>query len=175
MSAPRTLILAWGNPGRGDDGLGPAFAGLLAAYAAPGLTVDSDYQLQVEDAAEIARHDRVLFVDADRAGEGPFRFRRLAPTAGVPSFTTHSVAPGELLALARGLFGAAPEAWLMGIRGYRFDEFVEELSAPARANLAAAVGFVREAIHDGVFLESPSPEAALAGCGAPSAREVDHV
>ena len=66
-----------------------------------GLTVDSDYQLQVEDAAEVARHDRVLFVDADRAGEAPFRFRRLEPAAGVPSFTTHSVPPGELLALAR--------------------------------------------------------------------------
>ena len=175
MSAPRTLVLAWGNPGRGDDGLGPAFADLLGAYAGFSLTVDSGYQLQVEDAAEIARHDRVLFVDADRAGEGPFRFQRLAPAAGVPSFTTHSVAPGELLGLARSLFGAEPEAWLLGIRGYHFDEFVEELSAPARANLAAAAGFVREAIRDGAFLESASPQAELAGCGAPSAREVDHV
>ena len=73
------------------------------------------------------------------------------------------------------LFGAEPEAWLLGIRGYHFDEFVEELSAPARANLAAAVGFVRAAIRDGAFLDSPSPLPGLAGCGVLNAREVDHV
>lgn len=175
MSAPRTLVLAWGNPGRGDDGLGPAFAELLADEAGFGLTVDSTYQLQVEDAAEIAQHDRVVFVDADRGGPPPFRMSRLEPAAGPPAFSTHSVAPGELLALARGLFGSAPEAWLLGIRGYQFDEFGEELSAPARANLAAAACFVREALRGGAFLESPPPAPAAVGAGAASAREVDHV
>lgn len=175
MSAPRTLVLAWGNPGRGDDGLGPAFAELVADEAGFGLTVDSTYQLQVEDAAEIAQHDRVVFVDADRGGPPPFRMSRLEPAAGPPAFSTHSVAPGELLALARGLFGSAPEAWLLGIRGYQFDEFGEELSAPARANLAAAASFVREALRDGVFLESPPPAPVAVGAGASSVREVDHV
>ena len=146
MSISSTLVLAWGNPGRRDDGLGPALAEALGELAVAGVEVESNYQLQVEDAAAVARHGRVLFVDADRGGVGPFRVRRLEPAAGGLDFTSHSLAPGRLLALSRDLFGAEPEAWLMGIRGYEFDEFGEGLSPGARANLAAAVGFVRDAL-----------------------------
>ncbi len=146
MSVSSTLVLAWGNPGRRDDGLGPALAEAIGALAVTGVEVESNYQLQVEDAAEVARHGRVLFVDADRDGASPFWVRRLEPSAEGIDFTSHSIAPGRLLTLSRDLFGAEPEAWLMGIRGYEFDEFGEGLSPGARANLTAAVGFVRDAL-----------------------------
>jgi len=139
MSAPRTLVLAWGNPGRRDDGLGAACAARLEAAALPGVAVEWDYQLQVEAAAEAARHERVVFVDADRSrGRAPWQLERLRPASGRPSFSTHSVAPGEVLALAGELFGRTPEAWLLGIRGYDFDGFGEGLSRGARANLESA-------------------------------------
>ena len=64
------------------------------------------------------------------------------------SFSTHSVAPAAVLALSRDLFGAEPEAWLMGIRGYRFDEFGEELSPGAQRNLLAAIDFLRGFCRD---------------------------
>ncbi len=146
MSISSTLVLAWGNPGRRDDGLGPALAEALGELAVAGVEVESNYQLQVEDAAEVARHGRVLFVDADRGGASPFWVRRLEPSVGGIGFTSHSIAPGRLLSLSRDLFGAEPEAWLMGIRGYEFDEFGEGLTPGARANLTAAVGFVRDAL-----------------------------
>ena len=155
VSRPDTLLLGWGNEGRGDDGLGPAFARIFAARALPGLTVDSDYQLQVEDAVEVARYPRVIFVDADRAGCEPFSFRRLAPGAMSLSFSSHSVTPGGLLALARELFDGEPEAWLLGIRGYEFDRFEESLSPAARENLAAAADFVAAALESGRFAEVP--------------------
>lgn len=140
MSRPATLVLAWGNPGRRDDGLGPACAARLAAAALPDVAVEWDYQLQVEDAAEVARHERVVFVDADRSrGEAPWRLERLRPARSGPSFSTHSVAPGEILALSGGLFGRTPEAWLLGIRGYDFDGFGEGLSDGARQNLESAL------------------------------------
>lgn len=160
MSAPRTLVLGWGNPGRRDDGLGPAFAAAVGELGAPGVTVDSGYQLQVEDAAEVARYERVLFVDADRAAEAPFRLRRLEPARERPGFTSHSVAPGLVLRLSRELFGAAPEAWLLGIRGYDFDQFGEGLSAAAAANLAAATGYVGDALRAGALRERPESAAA---------------
>lgn len=141
-----TLILAWGNPGRRDDGLGPALVAALGDAAPPGVTLESCYQLQIENAAEVARHDRVLFVDADRSGPAPYSLRRLESAAGRSSFTTHSVAPEAILGLARVLFGAAPEAWLVGIRGYDFDGFGEHLSARARVNLEAAIDLVRRSI-----------------------------
>ena len=50
------LLIGFGNPGRLDDGLGPALADAIEKLALPGVTVESNYQLTVEDAAEIAKH-----------------------------------------------------------------------------------------------------------------------
>jgi hydrogenase maturation protease len=140
-----TLILGWGNPGRRDDGLGPALVAAISADRPAGVTVETDYQLQVEDAAEVARYGRVFFVDADRACPAPYSLRRLEASERRMSFSTHSVAPEAILALTRDLFGANPEAWLLGIRGYEFDDFGEGLSVPAQENLQAAVDFVQAA------------------------------
>jgi hydrogenase maturation protease len=142
-----TLILGWGNPGRGDDGLGPAFVQALSESDLLGVATESGYQLQVETAAELARYDRVLFVDADRTGTGPFWLARLRPDPASVAFSTHSVSPAALLALARDLFQAEPEAWILGIRGYRFDEFEEHLSHGAQRNLVAAVSAMASAIQ----------------------------
>lgn len=155
--SPKTLILGWGNPGRGDDGLGPEFVRALAGSRLPGVDADSGYQLQVEDAAEVAGYQRVLFVDADRRGAEPFWLGRLRPNGDV-AFSTHSVSPGAVLAVARDLFGAEPEAWIMGIRGYEFDEFGEQLSQRARCNLDRAVEYVKSALEDG-DLEEVASEA----------------
>jgi len=144
---PETLILGWGNPGRADDGLGPEFVRAIEALGLPGVVVDSDYQLQVEDAAQVARFRRVLFVDADRAGAEPFRLGRLFAEERSLSFSTHSVSPAAVLALVRDLFHSRPEAWILGIRGYEFDEFREQLSAGARSNLDQAVEYLKSAVR----------------------------
>lgn len=142
MRASKTLVLAWGNPGRQDDGLGPALAEALDAQGLPEVRVSADYHLQVEDAAELAGCGRVLFVDADRGGRGPYRLRPLTAdesTGEGLGFSSHGISPARLLGFARDLYGASPEAWLMGIRGYDFDGFGEGLSSRARTNLASAV------------------------------------
>lgn len=153
-----TLVLGWGNPGRLDDGLGPALVEALAVLGLARVVVDSDYQLTMEDAAEVARYRRVLFVDADRTGPAPFHLRRLSPALQGSSFSTHSVSPAAVLALSRDLFQAEPEAWLLGIRGYEFDEFGERLSGKAQVNLARAVALVRSAIEADEFQEIPNTE-----------------
>jgi hydrogenase maturation protease len=154
-----TLVLGWGNPGRGDDGLGPAFVRAVDDLDLPGISVDSDYQLQVEDAAEVARFGRVLFVDADRGGAEPFWLSRLWPDERSLSFSTHSVAPAAVLALTRDLFRVQPEAWIMGIRGYEFDEFREGLSDRAWFNLDQAVNYLKSAV-EGNGLHELMPKAA---------------
>jgi len=40
-------------------------------------------------------------------------------------------------------FGKTPEAWVLGIRGYQFDELVEGLTDKARANLDEAEKFLK--------------------------------
>ena len=157
-----TLILGWGNPGRGDDGLGPAFVQALAESGLPGIATDSGYQLQIENAAELARYDRVLFVDADRTGTGPFWLGRLQPDAASMAFSTHSVSPAGVLALARDLFQAEPEAWILGIRGYEFDDFEESLSDDAQRNLAAAVSAMAFAMQSDELRAIPD---GMAGSG----------
>jgi hydrogenase maturation protease len=153
MMRPRTLILGWGNPGRGDDGLGPAFADEIAALGIPDVDVASDYQLQVESAEKVAHYRRVLFVDADRGNrDEPFWLGPLEVGAAVsPAFSTHGVSPETILALSRDLFHQMPEAWLMGIRGYEFESFVEQLSWRAFANLMQAVDFIQSALQRGDF------------------------
>jgi len=142
MTVPAdVLLLGYGNPGRLDDGLGPALAEAVQEMAPEGVTVEADYQLNVEHAAMAARHRHVLFVDAAVDGPEPYFFRRLQ-AAGDATFTTHSVQPEAVLAMARQLFGAAPEGYALGIRGYAFDEFGEHLSAGAQSNLAAALRFL---------------------------------
>lgn len=142
---PRVLVLGFGNPGRLDDGLGPAVVRALEAYDLPGVTLDADYQLRLEDAAAVVRHDAVVFVDATTEGPAPFAVREVAAEAG-RRFTTHSVPPGALLDVARRCFGIEVPAWLVAVRGYAFDDFGEGLSAGARDNLDAAVTFLAEVL-----------------------------
>lgn len=158
---PTTLILGWGNPGRVDDGLGPAFIEAISKLAPSNVVLDSDYQLTMEDAARVANYDRVVFVDADRNGPAPFSMRPLEPSTDGGSFSTHSVAPGAVLSLCRDLFHATPEAWLLGIRGYEFDRFGEGLSEGARANLDQAVEFIRKSLEqaDREVVSCPTPSA----------------
>ena len=138
----RILLLGYGNPARGDDGLGPACAAAAASWNLPRLTVDQDYQLKLEDAAAVAAHAVVIFVDAAAEGPAPFAFLAVEP-APLSGFTTHALSPAQLLEIAHRSFGAAPEARLLAIRGYRFDHFCEELSPPAAANLRAAADFLK--------------------------------
>ncbi|MCU0727503.1 MAG: hydrogenase maturation protease, partial [Planctomycetes bacterium] len=80
----RVLLIGFGNPGRRDDGLGPAVAQAVEGWGIPGVTVESDYQLHVEDAAAVSEHDAVIFADAAAAGPEPFAFGPLA-AEGAPS------------------------------------------------------------------------------------------
>jgi len=142
---PRILVLGYGNPGRQDDGLGPAVADALEQAAPQGVTVEADYQLNIEDSASIAEHDVVVFVDASVSGPEPFAMERIKAAAEI-SFTSHSVSPGSVLAACAEHFDARPEAWVLGIRGYAF-EFEEGLTAKAQENCKAATAFVRKWIE----------------------------
>jgi len=146
----KVLVYGYGNPARGDDGLGPALAAALEAIDLPGITVESNYQLAIEDAIELSKHDTVIFVDADISGPGPFRFDRVLPQRQT-NFSTHSLAPGMLLALTDDLFAKKVRGYVLGIRGYEFNLFLESLSPRAEKNLERALGFLRCALEEREF------------------------
>ncbi len=131
-------LIGYGNPGRGDDGLGPAFAVRMGDV--PGLVVSTDYQLTVDHALWIAEAERVVFVDALIQSDAPFEFAPVGPSDR-HDVTSHSLSPAAVLALSGTLFGATPEAFVLGITGYEFGEVKEGLSARAEENLGLALAF----------------------------------
>ena len=137
-----TLVLAWGNPSRGDDALGPLFADAIDALALPGVECLCDFQLQVEHALDLRGRARVLFVDAARDDalpvHAPFVLSALA-AARDASFTSHALSPAALLQVYRDTEHAAPPpCWLLGIRGHAW-----ALGAPPSA---AALRHLRQAL-----------------------------
>jgi len=87
-----------------------------------------------------------VIADATVAGPDPFTFDPLEP-AREASFSTHSMSPGGVLALARDHFDCSAPAYLLSIRGHEFDRFDEGLSKAARSNLARAVDFLKGLIE----------------------------
>lgn len=140
MMSRKVLLIGYGNPGRGDDGLGPAFARRIALRRLPGLTIEIDYQLTVEHALMISAADTIIFADAALDTEDPFYFRQMDETTA-QALGSHTLTPQAALSLARLLFGAAPECFILGLRGDSFGEMSEELSSTALGSLDAAEAF----------------------------------
>ncbi|MEO8182326.1 MAG: carbamoyltransferase HypF [Deltaproteobacteria bacterium] len=145
MTSPAALlVLGVGNPSRGDDALGPMFveraSALLSREVASGaVELLTDYQLQIEHALDLEGRARVVFVDASVRAAPPFEFSRAAPRRDV-SCSTHALSPEAVLATYEQIAGEPPEAWVLAIRGERF-ELGEPLSERAGAHLATAVAF----------------------------------
>lgn len=140
MTAP-LLIFAYGNPSRGDDALGPLLIERLEALQPADTELLTDFQLQVEHAADLLGRELVLFVDASVSCPPPYAFFRLEP-ARDNSFTSHAMSPAAVLQAYRELYGEPPPAWLLAVRGASF-ELGEPLSEQASANLEAALALAR--------------------------------
>lgn len=154
-SAPllRTLVIGYGNPSRRDDGVGLAVVnGLRQRLGLPPLAEGDDgfadlgrsldtlalQQLTPELAETVAVYDRLILVDA-HVGTYPELIQRvpLRPQAE-PSLVSHHLKPNHLLALTVQLFGRAPMAELISIRGFDFD-FGSELSPATAAGVQQVV------------------------------------
>ena len=142
-------MIGFGNPGRRDDGLGPAAVERLSARSIPGVVCESDYQLGIEDALACARHDIVVFIDAARELPTPFTFTEVRAAGAIPPMT-HALTPEAVLAIAAELYDRRPDARLLAIRGHIWD-IGEGLTAKAEKNLALALEFLEG------FLKEPAP------------------
>ena len=148
LKKPTILIYGYGNPGRQDDGTGVLLAEELENWIHErGLNqvhTDSNYQLNLEDAASIAKYDLVIFADASHEEMKDFRLDPLI-ASDEAEFTMHAVSPAFVLHLCREIFHHEPEAYLLHIRGYEW-EFMGEITQKAGENLTRAVEKVQEFI-----------------------------
>jgi len=138
----RLLIIGYGNPLRGDDGLGWRAAEQLAAEWPEAETLTCQ-QLTPELAEPISRAARVVFIDAAAQGApGAVHEQPLRPDAAVPAPFTHRINPGALLALSEKLYGHLPEAVLFSVAGESFD-YSQALSPSVEAALPEVIRRVR--------------------------------
>lgn len=141
----RILLYAYGNGGRGDDGLANALVEKIQPWLSERqfsfITTKSSIQLNVEDAEEISRFDIVVFIDASKKDIDDFVFTKVQPQHQ-STFTTHAIFPSAVLHLCGELYGKQPETYLLHIKGYDW-ELHEGLSEQAEKNLWRAFHFFR--------------------------------
>ena len=154
MGANKILIYGYGNPGRQDDGLGNAFVQRLEEWVdnehISGFEFDSNYQLNIEDAANIADKDLVVFVDASEEEIHDFILTPVDDSAKV-TFTTHAASPGYIVHLCRKLYSQAPPAYLLHIKGFEW-EFKEGLSLMAQSNLEKSLEGMKAILKNPEYL-----------------------
>jgi hydrogenase maturation protease len=131
------LVIGYGNSLRRDDGLGPRLADAIEQLKLPGVQAISPALLTPELAEPIARARRVVFVDASIERQATVRLRRLSPAA-CSQIMAHTADAPTLLALARDVFGHAPQAWCLTIPAHDLT-IGENLSPKAQKALAHAV------------------------------------
>lgn len=142
---PPLLVLAWGNPSRGDDALGPLLAERLLVHAqtaglASRVEVLTDFQLQVEHALDLVDRERILFVDAALNLAEPFTVRTLQAARG-GGIGSHALAPEAVLQVFQDLHHhPPPPATLLAIRASAF-ELGSAPGADALADLDQALAW----------------------------------
>ena len=150
MSNYKILIYGYGNPGRQDDGLGNLFVDLLEEWVKrqelKGFEFDSNYQLNIEDAAAVADKDLVIFADASTEDIEDFILTPVDASTKV-AFTTHAASPGYIMGLSKKLYNKFPPTYLLHIKGYEWD-FREGISKQAMQNLERSLEMMKEKLLD---------------------------
>ncbi len=137
----KILIYGFGNPGRQDDGLGNAFVEKMEQWVndlgLEGFEFDSNYQLNIEDAAAISDKDLVIFADASVEEIEDFILTQVDADTKV-AFTTHAASPGYIVQLCKDIYNRIPPTYLLHIKGYEW-AFMEGLTEKAVGNLENAI------------------------------------
>lgn len=108
------LVIGYGNTLRSDDGVGPKTVEAIEQLALPGVQTLVCGLLTPELADPISKARRVIFVDAAVDAPREVQLRPLEP-AESSQIMAHAADPRTMLALARDVFGHAPEAWWLTI------------------------------------------------------------
>jgi len=118
----RLLIIGYGNPVRGDDGVGWQTADQLARLVGDVATVLTVHQLTPELAEPISGADLVVFIDACYEGQaGTWTCETIQPDPEPSHKFTHYFSPANLLSYTHAVFGVNPKALLVSVAGRSFD------------------------------------------------------
>ena len=150
------LVLACGNPLRGDRGIAVVLARYFRAeFCEPETGIRSSQQWTPELAEPISQSDIVLFVDASATlPPGKIQFKIVEPAQEFSTSMTKTISP-ELLALSVQLYSRTPEcAYLLTIGGESFDH-PDHLSEPVRSAIPVALDLIKAALSGVSLHENP--------------------
>lgn len=137
----KILLIGIGNYGRADDALGWRFADDISAQTDL-FDIEYRYQLQVEDAELITQYEQVIFVDAcHHSLPDGYSYFECQP-APAENFTTHTLAPQNVLWICHELFGYSPTCFVLAIGGNNW-ELRNGMSEVAKENLEKALVFFK--------------------------------
>ena len=166
VGSQRPLLIAIGNPLRGDDGVAAVLleelAEELGGWSTPAAELQAVHQLTPELALALAQASRVLFLDAcvsSRTTEpwieplGPAQSSLNAPGLAT-SLSTHSLEPPALQAMACTLYEWKGEASLLRVPAFAFPHGTG-FSSPLQLGLSRARWLLRR------WLQGDTPETTL--------------
>jgi hydrogenase maturation protease len=142
------LVIAIGNPSRGDDALGPLLADTIAEqFTHSAVEWMVEFQLQVEHIYDVDNRDLVLFVDAGVGISEPLQFERVFPDSDACLFS-HALPPGALIYHYLTLLKPSRPAccYLLRIKGADFD-LGASLSPVAVSSFEKAQSLVRDLLE----------------------------
>jgi hydrogenase maturation protease len=143
------LLLACGNPLRGDDGFGGWVASRAQdQFVSSQLEVVASRQFTPEMAEPISTADTVIFVDCSATSEpGRISLHPVEATTKPARLMTHHMSPESLLWMSRELYGRVPRvAFLITVGGDSF-KMEERLSDPVRGAAPAVLRMVGELVQ----------------------------
>jgi hydrogenase maturation protease len=159
------LLLACGNPLRGDDGLGEWLATKAQErFVSSQLEVMASRQFTPEMAEPISIADTVIFLDCSAtSAAGQISLHSVVATTKPARLMTHHMSPESLLWMSRELYGRVPRvAYLITVGGQSF-KMEERLSDAVRNAAPAVLAMVEEIVQaaKGQWWNLPGSELVL--------------
>lgn len=145
----KVLVLGFGNPLRGDDGVGWIAASKLQNRIHESqIVVETCHQLTPELAEQFSEMDVVVLVDANAQGTpGEINIKQITPSDPFNGPINHFSKPETILSLARELYGKVPKTYIASITGETF-ELSETLSPKIEQVLPNLLDRIQTLIND---------------------------
>jgi len=140
IDAPSCWIVAYGNPQRGDDGIGRLVARELRRHfeQVQDVGIRSVHQLDMALLEEVQSADTLIFVDAclDELRDD-VQWSRIKPELNGWAMGSHHLYPKVFVGLLQLLYNRSPSAWMVSVQGHVFD-LIEALTPEARRSAEKA-------------------------------------
>ena len=120
----KVLIIGLGNTLREDDSLGALAVELLMDLLPeplyPYVTLKTEYQVDIAQAALLTNYEYLFFIDAATDNILPVEIKKIEPGHETPLFTSHIGSISMLLYITQKVYGHVPECHLITLKGVNF-------------------------------------------------------